>query len=276
MSPTLNPELKHIGLMAEDMAQPSGPDQAANLTLSYTDQGQGLPYLLLHGGAGPQSMRGLAAALQPHGRVLMPVHPGFDGTARPSSCDRVQHLAEAYLTLLDALDLRDVVIVGNSVGGWIAAEMALSQSPRIAAIVLLNACGIAPAPDARPIADPMAMAPAERAAAAFHDPARYALAPATPEAAAAMAANQQTLRIYAGEPFMHDPSLRGRLSALRKPARVLWGESDRIVDMDYGRHFTAAMPGAEFVPVPQAGHFPQIEQPHLVLQNILALRASSS
>ena len=75
-----------------------------------------------------------------------------------------------------------------------------------------------------------------------------------------MAANQAALRVYAGEPFMHDPGLRARLAGLALPTLVLWGESDRIVTPAYGRQFAEAVPGARFELVPEAGHFPQIER----------------
>ncbi|MBV8465658.1 MAG: alpha/beta hydrolase [Burkholderiales bacterium] len=241
---------------------------ADTLTLSYEKFGEGRPYLVLHGGAGPQSINGLAAALGSGGHVIVPIHPGFNGTPRPEWCKRISDLASVYLALLEALDVHDVVVVGNSVGGWIAAEMALRHASRIAGIVLLNAAGIDTGSPTSQIADPMQMAPAERAAAAFYDPARYGIMPTTPDAVAAMIANQQTLRVYAGDPFMHDPSLHGRLSALRVPTLVLWGESDRIVDLAYGQRFAAAIPGASFVGVPEAGHFPQIEQLDIVLAAI--------
>lgn len=233
---------------------------AETLELSFSDHGTGRPYLLLHGGAGPQSMNGLAEAMQKNYRSIVPIHPGFAGKPRPDEFGRISDLALAYLALLERLDLQDVVIVGNSVGGWIAAEMALRHSPRVAGVVLVNACGIDTGSPTRHIVDPMKLAPADRAALAFHDPARYALAPSTPEALAEMAENQRTLRIYAGEPFMHDPSLHARLSRMPVASLVIWGESDGIVDVEYGQRFAAAMPDARFEVVPQAGHFPHIEQ----------------
>ena len=75
-----------------------------------------------------------------------------------------------------------------------------------------------------------------------------------------MALNQRTLRVYAGEPFMHAPDLRERLASLKVPALVIWGEDDRIVDLDYGGRFASSMPNARFEPVAKAGHFPQIEK----------------
>lgn len=233
---------------------------ADTLEIAFSDNGAGRPYLLLHGGAGPKSMTGLATALQKGGRSIVPVHPGFAGRPRPDWFGRVSDLATAYLALLECLALQDVVIVGNSVGGWIAAEMGLRNSSRIAGIVLLNAVGIDTGSLDKKIVDPVKIAPNELAALAYYDPVRFAAAPATPEALAEMVGNQSTLRVYAGEPFMHDPSLHGRLSRMTVPSLVVWGESDRIVDTDYGQRFAAAIPDARFEMVAKAGHFPHIEQ----------------
>lgn len=241
---------------------------ADTLPLAVEVQGSGRPYLLLHGGAGPRSMAGLTQALAPTGQAVLPTLPGFEGQPRPHWLRRVDDLATAYLALLDQLDLRDVVVVGNSLGGWLAAELGLRASPRITGLVLLNAVGLAPTPASGPITDPLLLAPAERAAYAFHDPARFALPPTSPEAAATMAANQQTLRVYASQPFMHDPTLHDRLPALRLPTLVLWGESDRIVTPTYGRQFADLIPQARFELLPQAGHFPQIERLPAVLTHI--------
>ncbi|HEX8540034.1 MAG TPA: alpha/beta hydrolase [Cystobacter sp.] len=230
------------------------------LRLAYTDQGEGRAFLLLHGGAGPASMSGLGDALARNARTLVPTHPGFNGEPRPDRFTRIDDLVLAYLALLEKLNLKNVVVVGNSVGGWIAAELALRQSPRVAGIVLLNAVGIDTGVAGREIVDPSKLAPAERAALSFHAPDRFAVAPSGPEAAAAMANNQRALRVYAGEPFMHDPTLRSRLAGMSLPAMVAWGESDRIVDVEYGRLYARCIPGARFELIPEAAHFPHIER----------------
>ena len=247
---------RHIELFAE------------TLSLAISDDGQGRAFLLLHGGAGPASMAGLAAALSQSARVVVPTLPGFNGEPRHERFTRIDDLATAFLALIERLDLTDVVVVGSSAGGWIAAEMALRQSSRIAGIVLMNAAGIDADPAQRPIADPTAMAPAERSALAFHNPQRFAIAPPSPEAAAMLGRNQQALRVYAGQPFMHDPTLRSRLAEMTTPTLLIWGESDKIIDMDYGHRFANSIPGARFEPVSEAGHFPQIERLDEVLRLI--------
>lgn len=234
------------------------------LHLATTDQGEGRAFLLLHGGAGPASMAGLAEALSRVGRVVVPVHPGFNGEPRPDWFSRVDDLVLAYLGLIERLDLTDVILVGNSFGGWIASEMALRQSGRISGVVLLNGVGIDTGSPEKKIVDPMALEPAQRVVLSFHNPQKFAFAPSGPQLAI-MAENQKTLRVYAGEPFMHDPTLLPRLAQVSVPALVVWGASDRIVDADYGRRFAHGFPGARFELVPEAGHFPQIEKLDAVL-----------
>lgn len=236
------------------------------LPLAFSDEGAGQTFLLLHGGAGPASMAGLGAILSQGARVVTPTHPGFNGEPRPDWFTRIDDLVLAYLALIEQLQLSNVVVVGNSVGGWIAAEMALHKSPQVAGIVLLNAVGIDGGSPERAIVDPMALAPAERAAHSFHDPARFALAPSSPEAVKVMASNQATLRVYAGEPFMHHPTLRSRLAQMSVPALVAWGESDRIANVGYGQLYAESIPGARFERVAEAGHFPQIERPDEVVR----------
>src|SRR5437762_1558479 len=111
------------------------------MTSPTVDHHTAATYLLLHGGAGPASFEALATLLEKDAAVLTPTHPGFGGTTRPPELHSVGGLARHYLELLDELDLDDVVVVGNSLGGWIAAEMAIAGSPRIAGVVLVDAVG---------------------------------------------------------------------------------------------------------------------------------------
>ena len=230
---------------------------AETLRVAFVRQGAGRPFLLLHGGAGPGSMMGLAGALAVGSSTVLPTHPGFDGEPRPERFARIDDLVLAYLALLERLDLRNAVVLGNSLGGWLAAELALRKSPRVAGTVLLSAVGIDPGSSGRPIADPDTIPPDELLARAFHDPKTFAPGIV---AGASLPENQRSLRAYAGEPFMHDPGLRARLGDMSTPTLVVWGESDRLIDLDYGRRYAAAIPGARLEVVPMAGHLPQVER----------------
>jgi pimeloyl-ACP methyl ester carboxylesterase len=238
--------------------------------LTVEERGDGQPFVLLHGGAGPQSVAGFAQLLaeKEHNRVLTPIHPGFGGTPRPDELNSVAGLAALYLGLLDDLGLEDVTVVGNSVGGWITAEIALLGSPRISGIVLVDAVGIEV--EGHPVADVSGLSVPEIQALSFHDATPFRVDPASvPDAQKAiMAANGAALAVYAGSATMADPTLLGRLSGIAIPTLLLWGESDQIVEPAYGRAYAAAIHGARFEVLPATGHMPQMETPDLVLQAI--------
>lgn len=238
---------------------------AGTLPLGFTDQGNGRALLFLHGGGGPASIMGFAASLvKEQCRVVLPTHPGFNGAFRPEWFSSVSDLATAYLALIEHLDLSDVTVVGHSFGGWIAAEMALRNSPRIVAAVLMNAVGIDTGSADKVIVNPMDLEPAERVRLAYHNP-EFAVAPSTPEAMAMMRSNYETLKAYADRPFMYDPAFRLRLAKMSRPVLFAWGEADGILDLSYGRQYADSIPGSIFKPIAEAGHNPHIEKPDVVL-----------
>jgi pimeloyl-ACP methyl ester carboxylesterase len=226
----------------------------------------GAGVLVLHGGGGPATVAGLATALSEHAYVVTPVHPGFDGTPRVPWLDSAADLADAYLDLLEQLGLDEVMVIGNSIGGWVAAEMALRDiQGRVKSMVLLNANGIRP-DNAAQVTDIRGMPPQAIGKLSFYNPAlRPDLASMTDERRATMAANQQTLAVYAAPDFMFAPKLRRRLHRVTVPVLVAWGTEDGIVSADYGRAYAAAFANGHFTAIPEAGHFPQIEQPAAVL-----------
>lgn len=230
------------------------------------EEGAGRPVLLLHGGAGPVSVAGFARRLAEHAgvRVVAPTHPGWDGTPRPEGLTSVPALAELYDALLEQLGLEEVTVIGNSLGGWIAAELAVGRPATVARLVLVDAVGIE-VPE-HPIPDFFALAPAEVAARSWFDPTRAPLpdlAALSPAAREVFAGNRAALALYGGS--MQDATLLSRLAAVNVPALVVWGEADRIVDVDYGRAYAAAISGARFEVLPTSGHLPQLETPDALL-----------
>ncbi len=233
------------------------------------DRGTGRPVMVLHGGGGPMSVLGLSAALATDHRVLTPTIPGFEGTPRPDDCRTVADIAARYLDVLAEQDLHDVVVVGSSVGGWIAAEMALQAGADgpVDGIVLVDAVGVEV--PGHPITDISGLTIDRIADYSYADPDRFRIDPTTlpAERQAAMAANAAVFADYAGDPYMHDPTLLGRLSGVTVPAAVVWGEADGIVDVGYGRAYADAL-GAPFTVIEGAGHLPHLEQPEATLAAI--------
>ncbi len=235
------------------------------------DRGEGHTFLLLHGGGGPQTVAGFADLLSAGGRarVITPTHPGFGGTPRPDALNSMAGLAALYAALLDQRDLRNVTIIGNSIGGWIAAELALLAPASLSSVILVDATGIEV--PGHPMADFFSLTMAQVAQLSYHDPDKFRIDPAAlpPAAQAAMAGNRAALAIYSG-PSMSDPTLRGRLAGITTPTLVVWGDSDRMVDPDYGRAYAAAIPGAQFQLLTATGHLPQLETPDQLLRAVWA------
>jgi pimeloyl-ACP methyl ester carboxylesterase len=242
-------------------------DGVGPVDLTVTDRGTGRPILLLHGGAGPGSVLGFAqlAADRLPAHVLVPTHPGFLGTPRPDGLKTVRQLAEAYARLLDAMSLNEVIVVGNSMGGWIAAELALLAPGRVGALVLVDAGGIQI--PGLPDVDFFSLSFEQVLRLSWHNPSAFPKPAGPPSDAekAALAANRSALALYGGNPSTSDPTLRGRVGQIRVPTLVLWGESDRIVPPEYGRAYAEAIPGARFQLLPGTGHVPQLESPDVLL-----------
>jgi pimeloyl-ACP methyl ester carboxylesterase len=240
-----------------------------DLTVSIAEAGGGRPALILHGGGGPQTVAPITAHLAGTMRALAPVHPGWNGTVRPPWLSTIGELAATYLELLAVEDLRDVLVIGNSIGGWVACEMAVRDpGSAIGALVLIDSVGIEV--PGEPLRDFFSLSPREVADYTFHYSDRFYLDPAQlgPEQAEAMQANMGTLRVLAGDPYMHDPGLRERLAEVTLPALAIWGDSDGIATPDYGRALARSLPDCRFELVVDAGHLPQLEQPDAVFSLI--------
>lgn len=260
--------------------------------LAEADRSDARIALVLHGGGGPQTVASIVAHLAPSFLVLAPTHPGWNGTDRPESIDSIASLAEVYLEeLLGAraragagAGARGAVLVGSSIGGWIALEMAILAASDARYEGLLSAVvdidGVGAVVEGEPIADFFALDARGLAEVAWHDPARGYRDPAslTDEERAIQQSNGRTMAAVAGR-AMSDPTLLARLGAVTVPTLVLFGESDRVVTPGYGRAVADAIPGARFALVPAAGHLPHLENPDAtwsILDHFLAETRSAA
>jgi pimeloyl-ACP methyl ester carboxylesterase len=185
----------------------------------------------------------------------------------------IDDLSYFYLDMLDQLDLRDAVVVGVSLGAWIAAEVAVKSTARISRLVLANAVGVKIGDrETRDIADVFALTDGEYLDMVYCDPnvgkRDYKNRPEA-EALAAARAREATAR-YAWSPFFHNPKLTSRLHRIRIPTLFLWGTHDRMLSEGYGRAYAGLIPGARFEPIERAGHFPHQEQPEVFAERVLA------
>ena len=180
-----------------------------------------------------------------------------------------------YLDLLDALDVRDVVLMGFAMGGWVAAELAVRNTTRLAQLILVDAVGIKPGGrDTRDIADIFAVPAPDVAKLLFHDPFRAPhLATMTEAQVTVLAADRIAHALYTWEPYMHNPKLRYRLHRITVPTLLIWGASDGVVPVAYAEAYRAMIPEAQLVVIAEAGHLPHVEQPDVLLQHVLSFTA---
>jgi pimeloyl-ACP methyl ester carboxylesterase len=236
------------------------------------ERGKGRPVLFLHAENGIEPAHAAIDELAKSAHVIAPTHPGFGCSDVPKDMHTVDDLSYFYLDLLDQLDLRDVTMVGVAFGAWIAAEIAVKTTARLARLVMANAVGIKVGDrETRDIADIFALTEPEYLEIAYCDPSAgrrdYKLLPPA-EVAAAARAREATAR-FAWSPYFHNPRLKSRLHRIRIPTLFLWGAHDRMVGEAYGRAYCTMIPGARFETIERAGHFPHEEQPKLFADKIM-------
>jgi pimeloyl-ACP methyl ester carboxylesterase len=236
----------------------------AGIDLEIHDQGKGEPLLFLHSAQGFDPRHEISTLLAQRRRLIAPSHPGFGRSSLPDWLDVPDDIAYVYLELLDELKLQSVDLVGCSIGGWIAAEIASKAPERIRRLVMVGAVGVKTGPvDKLDIPDIFAMPLDKVDELLFADPAKMKMDPSkmTDEEIAIRVRNRETLALIAWEPWMHNPKLRQRLQRARMPALFMRGEKDGLVSAEYMERYARLLPNSQVKTIAGAGHAPQIEQP---------------
>jgi pimeloyl-ACP methyl ester carboxylesterase len=223
--------------------------------------GAGSPLVMLHGGGGAGIWLPCMAALAQKYDVLAPEHPGFGASETPAWLDTISDLANFYLEFLDRLDLTGVHLMGSSLGGWIAADLAVRNSSRLASLTLIGAAGIY-VKDIEQV-DSFLGSDEQRIRDLFHD---QELAEAVvcsmerPEQEDANLKNRATAARLAWQPRNHDPHLRKWLHRIKVPTLLIWGDRDRLFPQEYAFAYQRLIPGSKAVIIPDCGHLPQVEK----------------
>ena len=246
------------------------------LRIDMIERGSGPTVLFLHAENGIEPALAAIDELAKSAHVIAPTHPGFGRSELAAGMRTVDDLAYFYLDFLDQLDLADLTVVGVSLGAWIAAEIAVKSTARMARLVMANAVGVKVGDrETRDIADIFAITDQEYLEIAYCDPnagRRDFKALPDAEVQAAARAREATAR-FAWSPYFHDPRLKSRLHRIHVPTLFLWGTHDRMLSEAYGRAYSAMIPGARFQPIERAGHFPDQEQPKIFAEQVLAFAA---
>ena len=226
--------------------------------------GSGPPLLFLHGGEGFGTYDPTSGPLAERFTVYAPSHPGFFGTARPEWLYTITDLAHFTRDLVQELDLDDYVLIGHSIGGWIAAEMAAMDQHDIKGLVLVDAAGIRP--EKGEITEIFMVSADTRLKLGFHDPEQvpdyeYFTAERTSDEAELLHANMEMLSRLCWRPYLHNPSLPHYLGGVKIPTLVVWGKQDAIFPVECGEMYAKLLPNATLKTIDNCGHKPQMEKP---------------
>jgi len=193
--------------------------------------------------------------------VFVPDTPGFGLSVRPDWMRDMSDYVLYFRDLLDTLGLEKAALVGHSLGGWMAAELAVWYPERVEKLVLSNAIGIRV--KGSPIGNLFAMNPQEVLMACFDDFAAAApLMPAEFNADYMIEQYRQltTLASLAWNPS-YDPKLERRLERITCPTLIVWGEHDRLVPPVYAEAFHRCIAGSQVAMLSGTGHMPMFEKP---------------
>ena len=223
--------------------------------------GKGAPLLYLHGARGISAWLPFMEQLSAHFDVIVPEHPGFGASDTPEWLDNVGDLAYFYLDALAALKLERVTLVGSSLGGWIAAELAVRSTARLARLVLSAAAGIHEKGLRK--GDFFLWSREELVRNLFHDQklAEEALKHEASEAELMTEAkNRLTTAKLGWQPRLYNPHLAKWLHRIDVPTLLIWGDDDKVIPTGYGPAFQKLIPGARLEVIKNCGHMPQIER----------------
>lgn len=227
----------------------------------YRRAGKGAPLVFLHGASGAPVVLPFMEKLAARFDVLVPDHPGYGQSDEPEWLENIHDVAYFYLDFLAALKLEKAVIVGSSMGGWMAMEVAVRDTSRIGSLVLVSPAGLF-APGVEP-ADIFLLPQEDMIRKLFHDQ-KHAeerlAAPVTPEAIDLGLKNRHTTARLAWEPRLHDPFLTKWLHRIDVPVSIVWGAQDEILPVGTAHELKRLVPKAELKIFERCGHLPHVEK----------------
>lgn len=244
----------------------------AGVELELFETGEGPPLLFLHNAGGFVPEQPYVAMLAARHHLIAPSHPGFGKSSLPDWIDAVDDIAYVYLELMDRLGVARTDVIGCSIGGWIAAELATKSPDRVRRLVLVGPEGVKVGPpDRLDIPDIFAMPQIDMDRLMYHDPERMRTDPTqlTDEQLAIRVRNRETTALLVWEPWFHNPKLRHRLHRVTAPTLFLRGESDGLVSAEYLAAYARLLPNARVETIAAAGHAPQAEQPEAFARVVL-------
>jgi pimeloyl-ACP methyl ester carboxylesterase len=239
--------------------------------------GEGAPLLYIHHSGGGRFWNEFHESLSDDYEVIAPDLPGFSRSPRPDWLDDIDDVVLFALDLMEALGFERYSVVGESLGGWVAGELAIHHPERLDRLVLMAPIGLYQPEE--PYVDFLTLNTEEQVQAYFHDPAVAARAfPAEPSEDEIMEMyenNSTTARLAWAESYSNR-KLRDRLYRVTPPTLLLWGDDDKAVPRSYATLWEELVPNASLELVNACGHAISLEQPVAAGEKVLAFLRSTA
>jgi pimeloyl-ACP methyl ester carboxylesterase len=244
-----------------------------HVPVRYFEGGSGPALVFLHGAGGLVAEDPFLNALAKKYHVYAPLLPGYGDS---EECGELRDMLDFTLhtwDVVDALGLKDPVLVGHSMGGMIAAEMAAVAPRDVSRLALISPAGLWL--DAFPIPDFFSMLPFQLAAVLFYD--EKLGAQLMGAGGGANFGDPEWLKNFlvrnarqlgtAGKILfpIPDRGLSGRLYRIKAKTVIVWGENDKLIPVAYAERFRAGIAGAKLVVIREAAHMVPLEQTAQVL-----------
>ena len=252
------------------MAGEVSSHKVRDVTVRMRRAGSGDPLLFLHGANGLPIWLPVFEQLSKHFEVIVPEHPGFGASDNPSWMRNIGDLAMFYLDFIDGLGHQPVHLVGQSLGGWAAAELAVRNCTRLKSLTLLAPAGLRI--KGMPAGDNFIWDPEEAIRNLYHDqsiPDRMLAMPLSEEDADLALTNRFAATKFGWEPRWYSPSLERWLHRINVPTLIMWGKNDKLFPVEYAKRWGERIPGSRVEIVPECGHVPAVEKPDLTAKEII-------
>jgi pimeloyl-ACP methyl ester carboxylesterase len=242
------------------------------------EAGEARPLVFLHSAGGITEDSPFLAALARRWHVFAPLLPGYGDSEGAEGLRDMLDVTLHTFDVVAALGLDRPILVGHSMGGMIAAEMAAVAPREVECLGLIAPAGLWL--DAHPVPDLFSKLPHELPALLFHDPEfgeKIMTAGADfddPKFLEAFIVRNTRQLAMAGKLLfpIPDRGLDERLYRIRAKTVLIWGENDRVIQPAYGDAFCRGIAGAELVRIPAAGHMVIVEQPEAVVAALARLQ----